>query len=123
MYVVTDILKTSKVSIALPFGSARLSAFIVPTLLTQGLAGAVVNHVTTQWQDWQESFLEEARRDLEETKQDLEGAKRDLEVFKKAYYILEQEKQALSDEIHQLKVRLFPPHTLRRLSRMLSATS
>lgn len=74
----------------------------------QGPAGAVVNHVATQCQD-QERLLEEAKQDLEEAKQDLEGAKWDLEVFKKAYYILEQEKQALSDEIHQLKVRLFPP--------------
>lgn len=62
--------------------------------------GAIVNHVTTQCQD-QGRLLEEA--------------KRDLEVFKKAYYKaeremhdheerFEQEKQALSDEIHQLKV-------------------
>jgi len=65
-----------------------------------------VNHVTTQCQD--QGLL------LEETK-------RDLEVFKKAYYKaeremhdrearFEQEKQAWNDEIHQLKVRLFPPH-------------
>ena len=79
------------------------------TLLTRGPAGAIVNHVTTQCQD-QGRLLEEA--------------KRDLEVFKKAYYKaeremhdreerFEQEKQTLSDEIHQLRVRLFPsppPH-------------
>lgn len=75
-----------------------------PALLTRGSAGAIVNHVATQCQD-QGRLLEEA--------------KRDLEVFKKAYYKaeremhdreerFEQEKQALSDEIHQLKVRLFP---------------
>ena len=66
-----------------------------------------MDHVATQCQD-QGRLLEEA--------------KRDLEVFKKAYYKAERdmhdreerfelEKQALSDEIHQLKVRLFPPHS------------
>ena len=70
-----------------------------------GPAGAIVNHVTAQSQD-QERLLGEA--------------KRELEAFKKAYYKaegemhdreerFEQEKQALNDEIHQLKVRFFPP--------------
>ena len=69
----------------------------------RGSAGAIVKHVTTQCQD-QGRLLEEASRDLD--------------VFKKAYFRaereaqdreakFEQEKQALNDEIHQLKVR--PP--------------
>lgn len=100
----TSILENSKVSITLEFGSARLSASVKSPILTRSPAGAIVNHVTTQCQD--------QGRLLEETK-------RDLEVFKKAYYKaerdmhdreawFEQEKQTLNDEIHQLKVRLFP---------------
>ena len=72
----------------------------------RGSVGAIVNHVTTQCQD-QGRLLEEA--------------KRDLEVFKNAYYKavhdmrdheakFGQEKQALNDEIYQLKVRLPPLH-------------
>jgi hypothetical protein len=86
-------------------GKRYPSVWLRPSLLTRGSAGAVVNHVTTQCHD-QGRLLEEA--------------KRDLEVFKKAYYKAERdihdrderfelEKQALSDEIHQLKVRLFTP--------------
>jgi len=70
----------------------------------RGPVGAIVNHVTTQ-------NLDQGRL--------LEDTKRDLEVFKKAYYKAERdmhdreerfelEKQALSDEINQLRVRLFP---------------
>ena len=65
-----------------------------------------MNHVTTQCQD-QGRLLEEA--------------KRDLEVFKSAYYKavheihdnearFGQEKQALNEEIHQLKVKSSPPY-------------
>lgn len=97
----TSILEISKASVAPAFGSASA----IPFLLTRGPAGAVVNHVATQCQD-QGRLLEEA--------------KRDLEVFKKAYYEterdmhdrvgrFEKEKQALRDEIHQLKVRTIPP--------------
>lgn len=106
----TSILGSSKASITPAFGSARLPAFVTPSLLTRGSVGAIVNHVTTQCQD--------QGRLLEETK-------RDLEVFKKAYYkaerdmdYLEQEKQALNDEIHQLRVRPFPPHSTRSLLRV-----
>jgi len=98
---VTSILESSKASITPEFGSARLPAFVIPPLLTRGSVGAIVNHVTTQCQD-QGRLLEEA--------------KRDLEVFKKAYYKaeremddLEKEKQTLNNEIHQLRVRPFPP--------------
>jgi hypothetical protein len=70
-------------------------------------AGALVNHVSIQCRD-QGLLLEEANRDLE--------------VFKKAYYKAErdmhdrearfdQEKKALFNEIHQLKVRLFLCHS------------
>ena len=73
----------------------------------RGPVGALVNHVTIQCRD-QGRLLEEASRDLD--------------VFKKAYYKaerdthdrearFEQEKQALYNEIHQLKVRLLPDHT------------
>jgi len=66
-----------------------------------GLAGAIVDHVTTQCQD-QGQLLEEAQRDLG--------------VFKKAYYraeheihdlwkTFEQEKQVLNDEIRRLRER------------------
>ncbi|KAF9645684.1 hypothetical protein BDM02DRAFT_3101039, partial [Thelephora ganbajun] len=89
------------VSITLPFGSASLSASVILPLLIRGPAGAIVNHVTAQYQD--------QGRLLEETK-------RDLEVFKKAYYKaesemhdrearFEQERQALADEIYHLKAR------------------
>jgi len=87
----------------------------------RGSVGAIVNHVTTQCQD-QRQLLEEANRDLD--------------VFKKAYYKaereiqdreakFEQEKQALSDEIYQLKVRLSPSYPMRRAGRAFqgSATS
>lgn len=100
----TNISESSKASITLAFGSARLSAFVIPPLLTRGPAGAIVNHVTTQCQD-QGRYLEEA--------------KRDLEVFKKAYYKAEREmqdrearfeleKKVLRDEISLLVVSLFP---------------
>ena len=97
-FTATSTLEISKASVLPTFGSAPL--------LIRGPAGAIVNHVTIQCQD-QGRLLEEAIRDLE--------------VFKKAYYKaehdmrdrearFEQEKQALSDEIHQLKVRVFIYH-------------
>ena len=97
-FTATSTSETSKVRVPPAFGSAPL--------LMRGLAGAIVDHVTIQCQD-QGRLLEEAIRDLE--------------VFKKAYYKaehdmrdrearFEQEKQALSDEIQQLKVRAFIYH-------------
>ena len=98
---VTTILGNSKVTTALPFGSDRTPASVISPLLMWGHAGAIVNHLTAQFQN-QERLLEEA--------------KRDLEVYKKAFFIAEREKRdleerfgqerlALNDEIRQLKER------------------
>ena len=57
----------------------------------RGPAGEIEDHVTTQCQD-HGRLLEEAIRDLE--------------AFKRAYFKAEQEKQALSDEIRRLKVKV-----------------
>ena len=61
---VTTILGNSKVTTALPFGSDRAPASVISPLLMQGHAGAIVNHLTAQFQN-QERLLEEAKRDLE----------------------------------------------------------
>jgi len=81
---------------------------VVCSLLMWGPTEALVNHVTTEFQH-QGELLEEAKRHLAETRLD-------LEVYKKAFSIAERdrrdleerfehEKQALNDEIRQLKER------------------
>jgi hypothetical protein len=102
-FLVTSILENSKVIVALEFGSGRPSTSVIPPLLTPGLTGAIVNHVTTQCQD-QGRLLEEAKRDLEVFKKAYYKAERDMHDHEERF---EQEKHALSYEIHQLKVRYF----------------
>jgi len=66
-----------------------------------------VNHVTTKCQD-QGRLLEEANRDLDVFKKAYYRAEREMQDYKVK---IELEKQNLSDEIHQLKVRLsLSPH-------------
>lgn len=66
-----------------------------------------MNHVTTQCQD-QGRLLEEANRDLDVFKKAYYRAEREMQDYKARF---ELEKQSLSDEIHQLKVRLsLSPH-------------
>lgn len=63
-----------------------------------------MNHVTIQCRD-QGRLLDEANRDLEVFKKAYYKAERDMHDHQARF---EQEKQALYEEIHQLKVRLFP---------------
>ena len=79
---------------------------IVPPLLIPDTVEALAKHVTAQFLP-QGRLLEQAEHDLAETK-------RDLEVYKEAFYNaerdkrdleerFEKEKQALNDEIRQLR--------------------
>jgi len=70
----------------------------------RGSAGAIVNHVTSQYQD-QGRLLEEATRDLDVFKKAYYKAEREIQDYKAT---VEQEKRLLSDEIHHLKVRHSP---------------
>ena len=96
---------SSKVTIALAFGSDIAPASVILPLLMRGSVGAIVNHVTTQCQD-QGRLLEEANRDLDVFKKAYYRAEREMQDYKAKF---ELEKQSLSDEIHQLKVRQSPP--------------
>jgi hypothetical protein len=100
---VTSILENSKVIIALAFRSDRPSASVIPPLLTPGPAGAIVNHVTAQCQD-QGRLLEEAKCDPEVFKKAYYKAERDMHDREERF---EREKQALNDEIRELRVRAF----------------
>ena len=69
-----------------------------------GSAGAIVNHVTTSIRD-QGRLLDETNRDLETFKDAYYGLVNDLHDQEARF---RQEIQALSDEVHQSKVRTFP---------------
>jgi len=64
-----------------------------------GLAGAIVDHVTTKCED-QGKLLEEAQRDLEVFKRAYYDAEREIQDLAESF---EQEKQALNDEIRRLR--------------------
>lgn len=101
----TATLKNSKVITISILGLDVFTVSVMQSLLTRVPAEALTNHVTAQYQ-YQSQLLEEAKRDLEETKRELavykakaERGRHDLEER------FEREKQALSDEIRQLRGR------------------
>ena len=101
------------------FGSALLPASEILLLLMRGPVGAIVNHVTVQCHD-QSRLLEEAVRDLEVFKKAYYKAENDMRVREEKF---EQEKQVLSDEIHQLKVRFYLYYTFSLYLRLVFQVS
>jgi len=106
---VTNTLENSEVIVILKFGSDRLFASVISSLLISGPAEALVNHFTTQIKH-QGQLLEQAGRELEEAlkselalyKEAIRNAERERHHLEGRF---EQEKPTLNDEIHQLKER------------------
>jgi len=72
-----------------------------PAFVDAGLAGEVVDRVTTQCQD-QEQLLREVQQDLRAFKKAYYRAESEMHDLEEKF---EREKQALNDEIHRLRKR------------------
>ena len=96
---VTNILENSKVIIPVALGSPLPLCLRSSALANSGPAEALVDHVTAQFRH-QGQLLEETNRDLAAHKKALCNAERDMRDLAEKF---EQEKQALNDEIRQLR--------------------
>ena len=95
----TNILKNSKVIITMALGSLLPLYLRISALANSCPTEALVDHVTAQFRD-QGQLLEETNRDLAVYKKALCNAERDMRDLAERF---EQEKQALNDEIRQLR--------------------